>query len=106
MVSNKNFIRQVKGRRDSLTRYNQGFLKFGPMEQAEEGKWVEAGPILNLLDECLLTIEGYEADNAYLYDDKARLEIQVDSLKLTTFVLTISLAVSLYISITFMLNGI
>lgn len=106
MVSNINFIRQVKDKRNSLIRYNQGFGKFGPMEQAEEGKWVEAEPILNLLYECLLTIEEYEADNDYLYDYKARLETQVDSLRLTNFALTIGLAVSLCISIAFMLNGI
>lgn len=106
MVSSNNFIRQAMNKRNSFERYNQGFLKFGPMEQAEDGKWVEAEPILNLLDECLLTIEGYEADSDYLYDDKARLETQVDSLKLTNFALTIGLAVSLCFSTAFMLNGI
>lgn len=105
-MSNDNFSKQAMNKRNSLERYNQGFLKFGPMEQAENGKWVEAEPILNLLDECLLTVGEYEADNAYLYDYKARLETQVDNLKLTNFVLAIGLAVSLCISIAFMLNGI
>lgn len=97
-MSNDNFIKQVMNKRNSFERYNQGFLKFGPMEQAEEGKWVEAEPILNLLDESLLTFEEYEADTDYLYDDKARLETQVGSLKLTNFVLAVSLAVALCIS--------
>lgn len=105
-MSNDNSIKQAMNKRNSFERYNQGFLKFGPMEQAEDGKWVEAEPILNLLDQCLLTIEGYEADNAYLYDYKARLEERIYSLKLTSFGLSIGLAVSLCISIAFMLNGI
>lgn len=104
MVSNDNFSKQAMNKRNSLERYNQGFLKFGPMEQAEEGKWVEAEPILNLLDECLLTIEEYEADNDYLYDCKLNLEMRVDSLKLTNFVLGVSLAVTFTILVAFRLT--
>jgi len=103
MVSNDNFIRQAMNKRNSFERYNQGFLKFGPMEQAEEGKWVEAEPTLNLLDQCLNELTLNDMDFDSLYEDKLSLEIRVDSLKLMNFVLAISLALTFTLLVAFRL---
>ena len=62
-----------------INRYNQGFHKFGPMEQCKEGKWVLASDYLELNRRLTVKITEYsdlDIANASVYN-------QISSLKAT-----------------------